>query len=423
MNLEAKLDILMSLAADDHEGRPGSGTVLPPRLRNAAHSGPLRPLNIRNVRVGANGPRAGLLRILMTNACSYNCHYCPMRRDRELPRTLLKPQEMVRIFLDALARGWATGLFITTGIPGRPVKVMDDLIEVLELLRFKHGFGGYIHVKIVPGADDAQVDRITALANRVSVNMETPCGDTLATVAPEKRFETTLVALRRAQARVSDSRNDERAGRPRNALLPGGTAGITTQFVVGATSDSDRTIIGKAVELYGGGGMHHTHFSAFRPVRDTPLENATATPALREHRLYQADHLIRRYRFAADELVFDGTGNLTLAHDPKVAWAIAHPERFPVELRTASHSELLRVPGIGPLAARRIVEERRTTAIRGLADLRKLGVVTAWAQGFLAIGGRRLARDRWREQLSLWAPEEQVGVRARTYEFSPGTFR
>lgn len=423
MNLEAKLDILMSLAGDDREGRSGSSTALPPRLRNAAHSGPLRPLNIRNVRVGASGPRAGLLRILMTNACSFNCHYCPMRRDRELPRTLLKPQEMVRIFLDARARGWASGLFITTGIPSRPTKVMDDLLEVLELLRFRHGFGGYIHVKIVPGADDAQVDRITALANRVSVNMETPCGDTLSTVAPEKRFETTLVALRRAQSRVSAAREDERAGRPHDALRPGGCAGITTQFVVGATADTDRTIIGKTVELYQGGGMHHTHFSAFRPVRDTPLENATATPPLREHRLYQADHLIRRYKFSADELVFDGTGNLTLAHDPKVAWAIAHPERFPVELRSASREELLRVPGVGPLAAQRIVAARRTTAIRGLADLRKMGVVTAWAQGFLSIGGRRLAPDRWREQLSLWAPEEQAGVRPQTFEFSPGTFR
>lgn len=423
MNLEAKLDILMSLAGDDREGRPGSSTALPPRLRSAAHSGPLRPLNIRNVRVGANGPKAGLLRILMTNACSFNCHYCPMRRDRELPRTLLKPQEMVRIFLDARARGWASGLFITTGIPSRPTKVMDDLLEVLELLRFRHGFGGYIHVKIVPGADDAQVDRITALANRVSVNMETPCGDTLSTVAPEKRFETTLVALRRAQSRVSAAREDERAGRPHDALRPGGCAGITTQFVVGATADTDRTIIGKTVELYQGGGMHHTHFSAFRPVRDTPLENATATPPLREHRLYQADHLIRRYKFSADELVFDGTGNLTLAHDPKVAWAIAHPERFPVELRSASREELLRVPGVGPLAARRIVELRRSSVFRGLADLRKLGVVTTRAQGFLALGGRRLAAERWREQLSLWSPAEQAGVGREVFEFSPGTFR
>ncbi|HVH39002.1 MAG TPA: radical SAM protein [Gemmatimonadaceae bacterium] len=423
-NLEAKLAILMTMAADDREGMPGREiTMAPPRLRNAERAGPLRPLNLRNVRVGQTGTRAKLLRVLMTNACSFNCHYCPMRRDRELPRTLLKAEEVVRIFLDARARGWADGLFLTTGIPGRPTKVMDDIIEVLDLLRGKHGYRGYIHVKIVPGADDAQVDRITSMANRVSINLETACGETLTTIAPEKKFETTLVALQRAQRRVVDARNDERAGKPTDALRPGGTAGITTQFVVGASKDSDRTIMAKSAELYGSGGMHHIHFSAFRPIRDTPLEHAPGAPPLREHRLYQADHLVRQYRFSHDELVFDGAGNLTLEHDPKVAWAIAHPERFPVELRTASREELLRVPGIGPLAARRIVERRRATAIRGLADLRALGVVTKWAQGFLTIAGRRLAAERWKEQLSLWKPEEEAGVRRELFEFSPGTFR
>lgn len=423
METEEKLAILMSLAADDREGAPGSTTAVPPRIRNASRAGALRPINLRQVRVGAYGPQAKLMRILMTNACSFNCHYCPMRRDRELPRTLLKPQEMVRIFLDALARGWASGLFITTGIPGRPTKIMDDLITTLELLRITHRYRGYIHVKIVPGADDAQVDRITALANRVSINLETPCGDTLTTIAPDKRIETTLVALRRAQRGVIGTRNEEREGRPHDQLLPGGTAGITTQFVVGTTADSDKTIITKAVELYHSGGMHHAHYSAFRPIRDTPLENVRGTPPLREHRLYQADHLIRRYRFTNDELVFDTVGNLSLAHDPKLAWALAHPERFPLDVRTASFTELLRVPGVGPLVARRIVEGRRAVLPRGIDDLKKLGVVVTRALGFLTLNGRRLAAERWREQLSLWAPEEDVGRRDTIYEFSPGTFR
>jgi predicted DNA-binding helix-hairpin-helix protein len=423
--LEQKLSILMTMAADDRAGSPGQEPVMaPPRIRNASRAGPLQPLNIRNLRVGAGaGGRRRLLRVLMTNACSFNCHYCPMRRDRELPRTLLKPDEVVRIFLDARRRGWADGLFLTTGIPGRPTKVMDDVIQVLELLRVRHAFRGYIHVKIVPGADEAQVDRISALANRVSINLETPCGESLAEIAPEKRFETTLVALKRAQSRVLDARAMEREGRPGDALAPGGTAGMTTQFVVGATKDSDRALIGKSAELYRSGGIHHIHFSAFRPITDTPLEDAPGAPPMREHRLYQADHLMRQYKFSPDELVFDSAGNLSLEHDPKVAWAIAHPERFPVELRNASLSELLRVPGIGPLAARRIVELRRTTAIRGLADLRKLGVVTAWAQGFLMLGGRRLAAERWKQQLTLWAPEAGAGMRREVYEFSPGTFR
>jgi len=158
MPLEQKISLLMSLAGDDREASPSMPAPLPPRLRHANDVGALRPLNFRTVSAG-RGRRTTLLRILMTNACSFNCHYCPMRRDRELPRTLLKPEELVRIFLGALERGWCQGLFITTGIPGRPAHVMDELIKVLELLRERHRFPGYIHVKLVPGSEENQIDR------------------------------------------------------------------------------------------------------------------------------------------------------------------------------------------------------------------------------------------------------------------------
>lgn len=416
MDLDAKLHLLMSLAADDLDG-------VPARHANGARAGALRPLNIRDVRPGATGPTRSLLRILMTNACSFSCHYCPMRRDRELPRTFLKPAEVVRIFLGAVARGWASGLFITTGIPGRPVRVMDQLITILELLRITHRYRGYIHVKIVPGAEEAQIDRITALASRVSINLETPCGDSLLAIAPEKRFDTTLVALQRAQHRVNLAREEERHGRPHDDLQPGGTAGLTTQFVVGATADTDRTLMARTTQLYRRGGVHHVHFSAFRPIRDTPLEQMPVVPALREHRLYQADHLIRRYGFSSEEIVFDERGNLPHGYDPKLMWALTHRERFPLDVQHATYHELLRVPGIGPLVARRLVESRDRMTLRGLADLAALGVVVSRAQGFLLLRGRRLAAERWREQLSLWAPEAQVGMRPRLYEVSPGTFR
>src|SRR5438093_2293733 len=172
IELEQKIAILMALAATDREGFAGRDPSIsvPPRLRHANDAGALRPLNFRTVRPGSRGAQTTLLRILMTNACTFNCHYCPMRRDREMPRTLLKPEELVRIFLAARRRGWCEGLFITTGIPGRTVKVMDELITVLELLRDKHHFTGYIHVKILPSAEEAQVARITALASRVSIN-------------------------------------------------------------------------------------------------------------------------------------------------------------------------------------------------------------------------------------------------------------
>jgi predicted DNA-binding helix-hairpin-helix protein len=346
-----------------------------------------------------------------------------MRRDRSMPRTLLKPGELVRIFLSAWRRGWVEGLFLTTGIPARPAAVMDDLIHVLELLRERHRFSGYIHVKIIPGAEDAQVERITALASRVSINLEAACGESLARIAPDKSFDGSLVTLERARSLVVREKQEEAAGRPRDRLLPGGTAGMTMQLVVGASDDSDRTIMGRVSELYAGGGIHHAQFSAFRPIRDTPMEGVRAAPALREHRLYQADHLVRLYGFTNDEVVFDARGNLPLAHDPKVAWALAHPERFPVEIRTASRSQLVRVPGIGPGTARRIVAERRSTRLRGLRDLRALGVITSRAAGFMTLGGRRLRAETWAEQLGLWRPEEEVGVQHEVYDVSPGTFR
>jgi predicted DNA-binding helix-hairpin-helix protein len=415
VSLEQKLNLLMSLAADDREG-------LPPRLRHTREVGALRPLNIRNLRP-APGMRMSLLRILMTNACSYNCHYCPMRRDRPMPRTLLKPQELVRIFLEARRRGWCEGLFITTGIPGRPTKVMDDLIQVLELLRQRHRFGGYIHVKLVAGSETSQIDRLTALASRVSLNFEAPCGKSLAQIAPEKSFATTLHDFERVRKLVVLEREAQAQGKPKDPLHPGGASGMTIQFVVGATPDTDRSLLDTITQLKAGGGVHHPHFSAFRPISDTPLEGAAAAPAMREHRLYQAAYLLGEYGFGSEEVVYEPSGNLSLALDPKSAWALAHPENFPVEVGTASYEELVRVPGIGPLAARRILAGRSSVVFRGLADLRKLGVITIRAGGFLTLRGRRLQTTRWTEQLGFWAPEDEVGTHHVVYQVSPGTFR
>jgi predicted DNA-binding helix-hairpin-helix protein len=422
MTLEQKLELLIGLAGDDRDGAPGRTTTLPPRLRHANDSGALRPLNIRDLRVPGKG-RVRLMRILMTNACSFNCHYCPMRRDNDMRRTLLKPEELVRIFLEAYHRGWCSGLFITTGIPGRPEMVMDDLIQVMELLREKHRFTGYVHVKMVPGGQTAQVERLTALASRVSVNLEAPCGSSLARIAPEKNLDRTLASLEQARRRVARERAERRDGKIGDPLRPGGASGMTMQFVVGATPDTDQTLLGKVTELYARGGIHHAHFSAFRPIRATPMEHMPETPVLRENRLYQADYLLRQYGFGADEVVYDESGNLPLNTDPKTSWALAHPERFPLEVRTATYEELVRVPGIGPASARRIVAERAATVIGGVAGLRKLGVVTTRALGFLTLGGRRLQSVRWTEQLGLWAPGDDAGTPHRTYSVSPGTFR
>ena len=414
-DLEQKLDILMSLAVDDREG-------LPPRLSPTKSVGALRPLNIRSLRP-APGMKMSLLRILMTNACSYNCHYCPMRRDRPMPRTLLKPEELVRIFLGAHQRGWCQGLFITTGIPGRPVKVMDDLIEVLELLRDRHRFAGYIHVKLVAGSETSQIDRLTALASRVSLNFEAPCGKSLARIAPEKSFSTTLQDFERVRSLVVRERAEQAQGKPKDPLHPGGASGMTMQFVVGATADTDQSLLQTITRLKAPGGVHHPQFSAFRPISDTPMEGVPAAPALREHRLYQAAHLLGSYGFTPEEVVYESSGNLPLSLDPKSAWALGHPELFPVEVQDASYEELLRVPGIGPTTARRLVEQCRSVVVRGLADLRKLGVITDRAGGFLTLRGKRLQSTRWTQQLGFWAPEEEAGMYHGVYLVSPGTFR
>jgi predicted DNA-binding helix-hairpin-helix protein len=414
-DLEQKLAVLMTLATEDREG-------LPPRLRNMGAAGSLGPVNIRTL-APLPGMRIRLLRILMTNACSYSCHYCPMRRDRAMPRTLLKPEELVRIFLGARARGWCDGLFITTGIPGRPVKVVNDLIQVLELLRVRERYDGYIHVKLVAGAEPAQIERLTALANRVSLNLETPCGASLATIAPEKNLEVSLTNLEQVRGLVALERAERGYGRPADPLRPQGASGITTQFVVGATPDTDRTILESVARLRGHGEIHHVHFSAFRPIVDTPMENVEATPALREHRLYQAEHLLREYQFGVDELITKENDNLPLAQDPKLAWALRHPERFPVEITEAPFEQLLRVPGIGRTGAKKIVRERRGTVIRSLKDLNRMGIQTTRAAGFLLLRGRRLQSARWTEQLGFWAAEDEVGMGHKRYQLSPGTFR
>jgi predicted DNA-binding helix-hairpin-helix protein len=229
--------------------------------------------------------------------------------------------------------------------------------------------------------------------------------------------------LERVRNQLLQERAQRAEGKPWDALHPGGVAGMTMQFVVGATPDTDRSILGTVTRLSAGGGIHHAHFSAFRPIEDTPLESARAAPALREHRLYQADYLLRDYGFDAEEVVYEPSGNLPLEMDPKSAWALAHPDRYPVEVQSASPEELMRVPGVGPTSARRIVAERRGSTLRSLADLRKLGVVTTRAAGFLTLSGRRLQSSRWTQQLGFWAPEEEVGAHHMVYQVSPGTFR
>jgi predicted DNA-binding helix-hairpin-helix protein len=386
MDRAERFQVLARAAADDREhGLPG---------RRRLNEG---PVGIRPLRLPGGG-RTTIMRVMQTNACSLACAYCPTFCGGRVRRTSLAPEEVARIFMDANQAGRADGLFLTSGVPGRPARAMDRLLATLDLLRRRHRFGGYVHVKVLPGAERDQLIEATRLSSRVSVNLEGPTDEVVRGLAPDKSFSGDLLPKLELAGRLS--REARLEGRPWRAA-PSGT---TTQFVVGAQGESDHALLSLVGRLEGQGLLHHAHFSAFQPVAGTPMEGVAATPPIREWRLYQAEYLLRQYGFAPAELPFGDTGNLPLDQDPKTAWALAHPERFPLEVMRADYEALLRVPGVGPRAARRLLAERGRTVLRDGRDLARLGVDAERAAWFLTLGGRRLARAPRAEQLHLFGP-------------------
>ena len=414
LNREEKIQILIAQASGDADGSGSPHTDASIfRARQA-----LDPFNIRHLSDRGFGATR-LFRILLTNACAFDCAYCPMRAGRELPRHALSPAVLADAFLTAYKKRWADGLFVTSGIPRNPRWAMDRMIELVEILRFKHRYAGYLHAKAVSGAEPEQVERLALLCDRISYNLEVVCQATLDRVAPEKSYARGLELLERVRtvARIAGTRR--LAGDPRPPGAPV-AAGATTQIVVGLGKESDREVLAATQRLWREKTIHHPHFAAFRPIEDTPLENAPETPAAREQRLYQADYLLRRYGFEPDELVYRDSGNLPLSRDPKLTWALAHPERFPVEITTAAREDLLRVPGVGPLSADRLLELRRDAANVTLADVRNSGAAARRAAGFLAWRGHVLGERGLQDP--LFAPED-LPQRSHVYDFSPGTFR
>jgi len=414
VDTDEKIRLLMSQALSDREGDgPLADLAAGSRARV-----PLDPINIRSFADRGYGPTR-LFRILLTNACSFSCDYCPMRAGREIPRHALAPSSLAEAFLTAYRRGWVSGLFVTTGIPKNPRWAMDRLIELVEFLRLRRGYAGYLHVKAVSGAEPEQIDRVTELCDRVSYNLEAACQATLDRVAPEKSFAQGISLLERVYRRASELDIRRVKGDPRP---PGraNSAGMTAQFVVGIGDEPDRSFLSTTHDLWRRRLLHHPHFAAFRPIEDTPLEGERETPLLRENRLYQADYLLRRYGFEPEELVYRNDGNLPLARDPKLAWALAHPERFPVEASISDRETLLRVPGLGPKTVERLLAVRRKLAGLDLPRLRKLGAAATRAAGFLAWRGRTLGRKAIQDTLF---PPEDFPEPSKTYSFSPGTFR
>jgi predicted DNA-binding helix-hairpin-helix protein len=311
--------------------------------------------------------------------------------------------------MEAHRKGLVDGLFLTSGVPGRATRATDRMLATLELLRRRERVRGYLHVKLLPGAEAAQVEAAARLADRISVNLEAPTDAHVHSLARDKNLSGDLLPKLELAGRLLRDRP--------------GAAGTTTQFVVGPAGERDREILGVVARLERQRLLHHAHFSAFQPVVGTPMEGRPATPAARELRLYQAEHLLRRYGFAWEELPFGGDGNLPLDDDPKTAWAVAHPERFPIEVRTAPYAALLRVPGVGPLAARALVAARRDSAPRDGRDLERAGVDVVRAGYFLTLGGRSVATSMAPRQLRLFAPGQHLTQAAWKTSTPPCAYR
>ncbi len=307
-----------------------------------------------------DGRCVSLLKILLTNSCSYDCQYCVNRSSSDVPRARFSPAEVATLTLDFYRRNYIEGLFLSSGVLKSPDYTMEQLIEVARLLREVHRFGGYIHLKAAPGVSAELLERAGTLADRVSINVELPTVTDLAALAPEKsmpQIERAMGALRHAQL--------ARASEP-TRFLP---SGQSTQMVVGATAASDAEVLGTADRLYRSFKLRRVYYSGYSPIprRGARLPPSPA-PLLREHRLYQADWLIRHYGFRPHELT---SHNLDLDRDPKLAWALTHREFFPVDLNRAPREALLRVPGLGVRNVDRLLALRRHRAIR-LVDLRRM---------------------------------------------------
>ncbi len=383
MNLLDKLTILTDAAKYDASctssgvirgSRPGMIGNTSSSIAGCCHS------------FSADGRCILLLKVLMTNYCVYDCKYCINRRSNDTRRTAFTPRELAELTVQFYRRNYIEGLFLSSGVLRDPDYTTLRMIETLRLLRREFAFNGYIHAKAIPGTSPELVQQLGYLADRLSVNIELPSQKGLAALAPDKSKAAILAPMRLIEAQGRQNKEELVKYRHAPAFAP---AGQSTQLIVGATEDSDRHILHLTESLYDRYRLKRVFYSAYVPVVENPLLPAlhTKPPLLREHRLYQADWLLRFYGFRADELLDDQHPNFDPMLDPKCYWAITHPEQFPVEIMTADLGRLLRVPGIGPTGARRILSARRTGLLH-FDDLKKMGIVLKRAQFFILCGGR-----------------------------------
>ena len=328
-----------------------------------------------------DGRCISLLKIMLTNNCIYDCAYCINRRSNDLPRATLSVTELVNLTIEFYRRNYIEGLFLSSGVVRNPDYTMERLVKVVKDLRQVYRFNGYIHLKSIPGASQELVNEAGLYSDRMSVNIEIPNEQSLQLLAPEKDFQSVFTPMRYIQQGMLQSAEERKKYRHAPRFVP---AGQSTQMIVGATSDSDKDILHLTSALYKRPSMKRVYYSGFVPVNgyDKRLPALKQPPLVRENRLYQADWLLRFYNFNVDEIVDDSYPDLDLEIDPKLAWALRHPEAFPVDINRADYEMLLRVPGLGVKSAKMILTARRYSRL-GTSHLKQIGVVLKKAQYFI----------------------------------------
>lgn len=329
----------------------------------------------------ADGRCISLLKIMLTNYCIYDCAYCINRRSNDIRRATFSVKELVDLTIEFYRRNYIEGLFLSSGVINNPDYTMERMVRVIKELRLVHRFNGYIHMKSIPGASRELVNEAGLYADRMSVNLEIPTEENLKLLAPEKDHISVFQPMKYIQQGMLQSIEDRKTIRSTPHFVP---AGQSTQMIVGATNESDKDILRISSLLYKRPSMKRVYYSAFIPVNsyDNRLPAINQAPLVRENRLYQADWLIRFYDFKADELVDDSYPDLDLAIDPKLGWALRHPEFFPVDINKADYEMILRVPGIGVKSAKLIVSARRFGKLNSY-KLKKIGIVMKKAQYFI----------------------------------------
>jgi putative DNA modification/repair radical SAM protein len=386
MDLQGKLAILADAAKYD-ASCASSGT----EKRDARNGG----LGSTDAGMGIchsyapDGRCISLLKILLTNACAYDCLYCVNRSSSNVQRARFTVDEVVRLTLDFYRRNYIEGLFLSSGIIRSPDYTMEQVVAVARSLREQHNFRGYIHLKTIPDADEALINAAGAYADRLSINIELPTETGLAKLAPEKDTRAIRRTMARLRLKLDESREENKTAKAKPPRFA--PAGQSTQMIVGADSADDRDILKTSATLYGSYNLKRVYYSAFSPIPDASRSlPPQAPPLMREHRLYQADWLMRFYGFDTEEIVDPGAGMLPLDIDPKLAWALRNPARFPIDINSAPREDLLRIPGIGSRGVERILATRRLTSIRA-SDIGRLGLSSKKVLPFVILSDHRPA--------------------------------